>query len=698
MTTEAGTWLAVAPWLAATKEGTAHLDGLGAREGAVHVAELAFRTRQLATVSDTFPAMPRTRRVSALAVSPRCTNLLLRTGIDTLDGLADLELADLQDLRNMGRLLMTELLTAIVLASLEILTAPAQEGTVPDSGDSPAESAPDGPVALATEPHPQYVDLLETLARWRVTIGRGAESLLAPVPGQAPSAVTDAYAQLMSMRADALVPSEGNDAASRISDVVGELPEREQEIFRQRVFATAPMTLSDMGEGYGVSRERVRQLEARAVGMLRAAIDGDDALANIALLLSSQPQGVQPLDVLLQEIPALGNVVATIGQPLWRVLDVLDDGYEIESGWFAAPSISAVRKQTLAALERSADDYGVVRLDAVRLPQSEQEIAWMEDWLDYLGVTVTGEYVLTRTSSVGDVAAAHLSIAGSPLTLDELYERVGRGVRRVLADRLTEDERFHRVSRSQYALRVWGLSEYVNIRTEIGRILDEHGGSVGLEYLASTVSERFDVARGSVTTYAATAPYQTVNGMVSRWTPSTSRTGLKPARTTGFYRRVSSWVLRVTVNHDHLRGSGFGVSKALCTITRLDPGESLSLRSRLGPQNVSFTGIQPAVGTIRRFLEDLGSEEGDEVFLVFHDDGSFDVEEVPPLSTQPLERALQLVGRASTLQGADALRALASAIKYPPRATVEQVVAGYRDRKEDDLADLIVQAHSDLAG
>jgi RNA polymerase sigma-32 factor len=48
-----------------------------------------------------------------------------------------------------------------------------------------------------------------------------------------------------------------------------DLPEREQRILRERLLADDPRTLADMGEEFGVSRERVRQLEARLLGRLR---------------------------------------------------------------------------------------------------------------------------------------------------------------------------------------------------------------------------------------------------------------------------------------------------------------------------------------------------------------------------------------------------------------------------------------------
>jgi RNA polymerase sigma-32 factor len=40
-------------------------------------------------------------------------------------------------------------------------------------------------------------------------------------------------------------------------------------IFEQRLIADEPLTLQELGDQFGVSRERVRQLEARLAGRLR---------------------------------------------------------------------------------------------------------------------------------------------------------------------------------------------------------------------------------------------------------------------------------------------------------------------------------------------------------------------------------------------------------------------------------------------
>jgi len=50
---------------------------------------------------------------------------------------------------------------------------------------------------------------------------------------------------------------------------------REQTIFRDRWLTDSPLTLQEIGDRYGVSRERARQLEKRLLGKLRKYLEAE---------------------------------------------------------------------------------------------------------------------------------------------------------------------------------------------------------------------------------------------------------------------------------------------------------------------------------------------------------------------------------------------------------------------------------------
>ena len=63
----------------------------------------------------------------------------------------------------------------------------------------------------------------------------------------------------------------GSDLLQRVRQALGELSDRDKTVLTLRfgLFDGKPCTLSEIGRIYGISRERVRQLEARAINRLR---------------------------------------------------------------------------------------------------------------------------------------------------------------------------------------------------------------------------------------------------------------------------------------------------------------------------------------------------------------------------------------------------------------------------------------------
>ena len=53
------------------------------------------------------------------------------------------------------------------------------------------------------------------------------------------------------------------------------LTDKEDYIFRNRLIVEDPMTLREIGDRFGVSRERVRQIEKRLLGKLRTYLEAE---------------------------------------------------------------------------------------------------------------------------------------------------------------------------------------------------------------------------------------------------------------------------------------------------------------------------------------------------------------------------------------------------------------------------------------
>ncbi len=60
---------------------------------------------------------------------------------------------------------------------------------------------------------------------------------------------------------------------SKVDEAMSRLNDKERYIVENRLLQDEPRTLQDIGEHFKVSRERVRQLESRVIGKLRAALE-----------------------------------------------------------------------------------------------------------------------------------------------------------------------------------------------------------------------------------------------------------------------------------------------------------------------------------------------------------------------------------------------------------------------------------------
>jgi RNA polymerase sigma-32 factor len=110
-------------------------------------------------------------------------------------------------------------------------------------------------------------------------------SLDLPVHDEGGATLLDTHASASPTQESAYADCERREAiGSRVRAAIAELDPRERYIVEARMMADGPdeLSLAELGRRLGVSRERARQLEARAKGKLRRRL-GADALIGIEL-------------------------------------------------------------------------------------------------------------------------------------------------------------------------------------------------------------------------------------------------------------------------------------------------------------------------------------------------------------------------------------------------------------------------------
>jgi hypothetical protein len=474
----------------------------------------------------------------------------------------------------------------------------------------------------------EVVGDLGIIAEWNRLVGREDESLLVEDYSiTEPKHVRDARGRVMRLvtrdvlppveqmePVDASIPNVA-EAAAVIERALEPFDERSIDILRLRVFADDPEGLESIGDRYGVTRERIRQLEVKAKVSLVAAVAAGP-LASVRTTLRERAATVRALADVIDRLPAIAEPVPSLGQPVWRVLDRLDDSYEILDGWCASPTVEAAIAATSAQVESMFGEDGFVSYDDV---QAAGNVQADESWLRRCGFTLLEGYVMAASGSVNVRAAIVLTVAGEPLDSEAIHSRLG--VERSLGslkNAMSVDPRFVRVDRDSFALTAWGFDNYQSIRQLIGRALEGSGGSMPMARLVDALTAEFSVSPRSVMAYASAPPFQAAGGVVRRVGAAELAAARKPGRKP-LERRGNAVVVRTVISGEHLRGSGSQLPAAIIEFLGLDYGDSRDLTSARGPQSVSWKSPQPTLGSIRRFCEGE-IVDGASVFLVFGDD------------------------------------------------------------------------------
>jgi RNA polymerase sigma-32 factor len=129
------------------------------------------------------------------------------------------------------------------------------------------------PEHVATIAHKLAVTSDEVISMNRRLSGPDA-SLNAPVAAEGDMEWQDWLSDSNQVSAEVVLADseEYTQRMSLLDDAMGSLSERERHIIRERRLRDEPATLEDLSKEYGVSRERVRQIEVRAFEKLQKAM------------------------------------------------------------------------------------------------------------------------------------------------------------------------------------------------------------------------------------------------------------------------------------------------------------------------------------------------------------------------------------------------------------------------------------------
>ena len=307
---------------------------------------------------------------------------------------------------------------------------------------------------------------------------------------------------------------------------------------------------------------------------------------------------------------------------------------------------------------------------------------------------------LDNSVNIVDKACRALRRLDQPATLGELQQEMGTSYSPTAARRrLSACHEIKRIGKDRWALTEWPHGEYTGISDEIAREIEACGGVATLGHLVAAIPARYGVAESSVRSLVH-APRFVVgkNGTVRlRDAAEFINTRARSLRDTPrCYRVRGTWVIRIEVDHDLLRGSGRGCPVALAQSHGVAPGDRRFFTFHDSKVLLSWNdraSSGPSLGSLRSVAARLACEEGDWLFFGPSDTSTL-AWRLPRLVSETaagVARAVLLSG-GSVHDQQNPRRWLADALGLDRMADYGQISEVLRNRQEDDLADLL--AHS----
>ena len=297
------------------------------------------------------------------------------------------------------------------------------------------------------------------------------------------------------------------------------LPRRAQDVLTKRYglgTETKKMTLESIGETYGITRERVRQIENFALTTIRKS----DAFKEQIPVFDELRKSMLTMGALVPEQAFLAGVAGDKStQNHTHFLLVLGDLFlkhkeddDFSHRWSTDPEIAAKVHDSLRKLYASLSDEDLIEeakmierflthLKDVSEEYKNEEI--LRRWLSLskkMGKNPLGEWGMASSPNVSargvrDYAFLVLRKHGSPMHFTEVAKAIGshfdkRAHVATTHNELIKDKRFVLVGRGLYALSEWGYSTGV-VRDVIADVIKKNGPLTREEVVDKVMRERY---------------------------------------------------------------------------------------------------------------------------------------------------------------------------------------------------------------
>ncbi len=448
-----------------------------------------------------------------------------------------------------------------------------------------------------------------------------------------------------------------------------QLSNRDRDLMRFRLCQSKPVTLQALGDEFGITRERVRQIENNILNQLRSFMRTADG--RLIRCRVENLQNTIGVAVLLSTIePMLDDARRDQDTDYRSLLLRLAGPYAITGEWIVLKS-AMVAEPTRLILD-SADEHNCIdrSFAAMKLDEWGLDESRHEAWLSRDGKVreLNGHLVRWDVGALDKLAFALFDL-GRAATIEELINHIGwNGSVWTLNYRISNDSRFARANKKEWALASWGMPEYSGIVGTIRSILEDAGQPMPVINVIKSLSNDFNVLETSALSYCYAPMFVMDDGWIrlrslnEPW--SYNQTNLR--RTKGVFALQHERLgLLIEVNHDVLRGSGRHLSLPAGSILDVKVNDELVFTAADGLSvTVAFpdtSNMGPNLGSVRLVAESKGAKLGDWITLIF-DRTDMSVE-ARVTDASKFEKGWQLVARLTGIDAYRGIDGLAEALK-----------------------------------
>lgn len=457
------------------------------------------------------------------------------------------------------------------------------------------------------------------------------------------------------------------DPAAATRGLIDRLTAYDHALLAARRWPIRPIPTREIARQLGVALVNVQRNHPRAYRRFTDLL-ADPAHATVTDYAQDLHRRLGPLTTEHAAGQALQDLGLDVDTDAGDMLLHLAGPYSPQGAWLeAAGGLEAATAAVETVLiEQGAPTTATLTGELADLGISAQTAAAFID--SYPGLRRFSDKWVRWGPTNADKTESSLHLSGEPATPAMLAATINANEKSVRTA-LFQDPRFTRATRQTWALRIWGITEYTGLFSEIAtRIKAARGRRLSTKALVEDITAAFpDVSESSIRSYFSAPAFVVEKGTVRRrkkadgWPPAASLNTVR-----GAYRNGDHEIrVEMPVTAETLRGSGQILTPAVATALGAHPGQQRAFVGTPADINVvwrlsSLNGA--SIGSIRGPAMTLGAELGDTLVLVFNLlAGAVEMIRIPA-ATDPQQRLHALLGT----QTADPAAGLARALDCQP--------------------------------